>query len=120
MSLLKQTGTQSGGSTAWIMQRISGLLLIIALGIHYLFLHFFNHGNVTAQEVIGRLSTPLWKTIDLTFLAAVLYHAAWGVVMNIHDYVHRPGWRTTFVTLTWTVAAILMITGITTVVTFQP
>jgi succinate dehydrogenase hydrophobic membrane anchor protein len=120
MSLLKQFGTGSGGSQAWIWQRISGLILVIALFLHYMFLHFLNDGLVTYQGVSNRLITPLWKTIDLTFLAAALFHAAIGVIINIHDYIHRPGLRMFFVGLTWVVAIILLITGIATVVTFQP
>lgn len=120
MNLLKQFGTGSGGSQAWIWQRISGLLLVIALFLHYLFLHFLNDGMVTFGEVSSRLATPLWKTIDLTFLSAALFHASIGVIINIHDYVHRPAWRMFFVSLVWVVAIILLITGIATVVTFEP
>ena len=117
--LLKQFGTQSGGSTAWIWQRITGLVLVIALFLHYLFLHFLNGGNVTFAEVSGRLAMPLWKTIDITFLTAALYHSVTGVIMNIHDYVHRAMLRVTLVSLTWVVGLILWITGIATVISIQ-
>jgi len=117
--LLKQFGTQSGGSTAWIWQRITGLLLVVTLFLHYLFLHFLNGGDVTFSEVSGRLAMPLWKTIDITFLTAALYHSVQGVIINIHDYVHRAPLRITLVGLTWAVGLILWITGIATVVTIQ-
>ncbi len=119
MGLLKQSGTQSGGSSAWIWQRITGVVLVLALLMHYLFLHFLNQGNVQFGEVINRLATPLWKTIDLTFLAAALYHGAYGVIMNIHDYVHHNGWRIFWVSVTWVVAAVLLLTGIITVVSID-
>ncbi len=117
---LKQFGIRSGGSTAWIWQRITGLVLLAALFLHYLFLHFLNGGVITHGEVAGRLVMPLWKTIDLVFLAAALFHAVQGVMMNIHDYVHRPVARVILVGLTYTVGLILLITGTATVINFQP
>ncbi len=117
---LKQFGTGSGGSTAWIFQRITGIVILVTIFLHYLFLHFLNHGNVTFNEVADRLSTPLWKTIDITFLSAVMYHAIQGVIMNIHDYIHRPGFRMTLVGLTWFIGLVLWLTGMATVINFQP
>ncbi len=117
---LRQYGTGSGGSTAWIWQRITGLVILIAFVLHYLFLHFLNGGNVTFTEVASRLSTPLWKTIDIAFLSAALYHSVQGVIMNIHDYIHRDGWRMFLVGFTWFAGVILWLTGLTTVINFQP
>ncbi len=118
--MLKQFGSGSGGAASWMMQRISGLVLVVALLLHYLFLHFLNGGNVEYSEVASRLASPLWKTIDLTFLTAALYHAAYGVIMSVHDYVHRPGIRVTLVTIIWFVALILWVTGVATVMTIKP
>lgn len=118
MSLI-QLGTGSGGAKSWMWQRISGIILVITLFLHYLFLHFLNGGIVTYGEVTSRLASPLWKTIDIVFLSAALYHAATGVIMSIHDYVHKPGWRMTLVIFTWIVATILWLTGIMTVATVE-
>ncbi len=115
---LKQFGTGSGGSTAWIWQRITGLVLVVTLFLHYLFLHFINHGNVLYSEVSSRLVMPVWKTIDVVFLTAVVYHAIQGVIMSIHDYIHEPMWRTVLVGFTWFAGIVLWITGVITVATF--
>ena len=118
--MLARTGTGSGGSSAWALQRISGLLLVIALFLHYLFLHFLNGGNVTWVEVTTRLGSPLFKTIDLIFLVAVLFHAGQGIVINIHDYIHRPAPRVILVTLAWLLMLTLLITGTVTILTLEP
>lgn len=104
----------------WIFQRITGILILVSFILHYLFLHFLNDGQVTFREVAGRLSTPLWKTIDITFLSAALYHGVQGVIMNIHDYIHSPGFRVTLISVIWTIGIILWLTGMTTVINFQP
>lgn len=114
----KQYGIGSGGAFAWYFQRITGLILIITLLLHYLYLHFLNGGNVTFQEVTQRLSTPLWKTIDLVFLVSVVYHAMQGILMVVNDYVHRPALRSTLVAAVWVLGMVLTITGVVTIVTF--
>ncbi len=116
---LKQSGTGSGGAFAWFFQRITGLILVLTLLLHYLFLHFFNHGIVTYQEVAARLATPFWKTVDLLFLVSVIYHAVQGILMVIHDYVHHPGIRITLIGLTWFLGIVLLITGTTTIINFR-
>ena len=117
---LKQSGTGSGGAFAWLFQRITGLILVIVLLLHYLFLHFLNDGGVTYREVAGRLAAPFWKSVDLLFLLSVVYHAVQGIIMNIHDYIHRPGFRVTLAGLTWLLGIVLLITGATTIISFQP
>ncbi|MBD3166519.1 succinate dehydrogenase, hydrophobic membrane anchor protein [bacterium] len=114
---LKQFGTGSGGSTSWIWQRITALILVVTLFLHYLFLHFLNGGVVTFEEVTLRLASPLYKTIDITFLTAALYHSVIGVTISIHDYVTAPMWRTALVGFAWVVGIVLWITGVMTVAT---
>lgn len=120
LKMLASTGTHSGGSRTWVWQRISGLVLVVTLFLHYLFLHFLNGGNVTWEEVTMRLSSPLFKMIDLTFLAAALFHAGQGLVINIHDYVHKPTGRVVLVSLAWLLMITLAITGTVTILTLDP
>ncbi len=120
LNMLARTGTGSGGSTAWVLQRISGLLLVVTLFLHYMFLHFLNGGTVTWEEVTTRLASPMFKTVDLIFLVAVLFHAGQGLVINIHDYFHRPAMRVILVSLAWLLMIVLLITGTVTIVTLEP
>lgn len=103
----------------WVLQRITGLVLVLTLVLHYLFLHFLNGGQVEWNPVVERLASPFYRMLELLFLTTALYHGAYGVIMNIHDYVHRPTSRTILVTLTWLIAFTLLITGFVTVITLD-
>lgn len=114
-----ERGIGSGGAFAWFFQRISGAFLLVALLAHFWVLHYTGDGDVTYQIVAQRLATPLWKTIDLTFLVLAIIHGFNGIIMNIHDYVHQQSIRLTLVGLVWMVGIIIGILGVLTIITFQ-
>lgn len=71
----------------WYLQRITGILLIIGLGIHFWVLHFANKtGEYLYEEVAKRLSQPEWKVFYIVFLIVVIYHAMVGVRMILNDF----------------------------------
>lgn len=115
-----EKGIGSGGAFAWFFQRISGAFLLAALLAHFWVLHYANDGQVTALIVAQRLATPLWKTIDLTFLVLAIIHGFNGFIMLIHDYVHHHNIRLALVSLVWIVGIVIGLMGIITVVSFQP
>jgi len=70
----------------WLLHRLSGLVLVLGMVIHFWTLHFANGGEVTYQEVMRRLSTPLWKGIDTVLLGVCLYHALLGIRLVLMDF----------------------------------
>jgi succinate dehydrogenase / fumarate reductase membrane anchor subunit len=112
-------GIGSGGAFAWFFQRISGVFLLIALLAHFWVLHYSNNGDVTFNLVAQRLSTPLWKTIDLTFLVMAIIHGFYGFLMVIRDYVHNHNLRLVLVSLVWTVGIIVGVLGTLTIIAFK-
>ncbi len=114
-----ERGIGSGGAFAWFFQRISGVFLLLALLAHFWVLHYAGDGEITFQAVAQRLATPLWKTIDLTFLVLAIIHGFNGIIMNIHDYVHHKNIRLVLVSAVWVAGIILGILGTLTIVTFQ-
>jgi succinate dehydrogenase hydrophobic anchor subunit len=82
-------------------------------------LHYANDGEVTFQIVAQRLATPLWKTIDLTFLVLAIIHGFNGFIMLIHDYVHAHNLRLLLVSLVWIAGIVLGLLGTITIITFQ-
>ncbi|MBU0519513.1 succinate dehydrogenase [bacterium] len=114
-----ERGIGSGGAFAWFFQRISGVFLLAALLAHFWVLHYSSDGEITFQIVAQRLATPLWKTIDLTFLLFAIIHGFNGFIMAIHDYVHSKNIRLLLVGAVWMVGIIIGILGMLTIITFK-
>lgn len=106
-------GLGSGGAFPWFFQRVTGAMLLIGLLAHFWVLHFFPaaNGEITFQTVMARLQSPFWRTFDLLFLLAGVYHGMNGVMMNIHDYIHNPLLKMITVAALWMGALYLLIIG---------
>lgn len=92
MSLKTPRGT---GAVMWFFQRLSGVALVVMLGLHFVAQHFVTNtpdGVVTFQTVTARLSDPLYKAFGLVLLLLSVIHALNGVWMVTEDYVHT-GWK---------------------------
>lgn len=81
------------GMWAWVLFRISGVVLAL-----YLFVHIWviSQGRIGGPQELDRLfewfHRPLLVTLDLLLVAAVLYHALNGVriiLMDLGIGVHR-------------------------------
>jgi len=69
--------------------------------------------------VAQRLSTPLWKTIDLTFLLFAIIHGFNGFIMSIHDYIHSRSFRLLLVSIVWVLGIVIGVLGMLTIITFK-
>jgi succinate dehydrogenase / fumarate reductase membrane anchor subunit len=66
--------------TWWLVQAISGLLLILVLGLHMIAQHFLVEGGLREfADVIAYVSNPLIFAIEIVFLVVVTTHAMLGV-----------------------------------------
>ena len=109
---------RSGGAVAWFLQRLSGLVLIILLLVHFAVLHG-GDGLVTYEKVASRLATPAWKTFDLLFLVLGIVHGMNGLLMVVRDYA-APGWKRGALYAAVIVAgAVFLVLGCLTVIPFQ-
>ncbi len=109
---------RSGGAVAWFLQRLSGLVLIVLLLVHFAVLHG-GDGLVTYEKVASRLATPAWKTFDLLFLVLGIFHGMNGFLMVIRDYA-APGWkRGALYAVAVIGGAVLLILGFLTVIPFR-
>ena len=101
-----------GGLWGWLLQRISGLFLVYALGVHLWAVHVVSSGRLSWETITARLQDgPAWTIYYALFVPAVVYHAAnglWGVLL---DYAPGPGGRRVGAVLVWGGALALLVYG---------
>ena len=110
---------RSGGAVPWLLQRISGLYLAIVLVIHVLYLHVLIDGEITFAVIAERVATPMWKTLNLSFLVVALFHGLYGLWIVLDDYINKGWMRVLVYGVIITVALVFTIFGALTMITFQ-
>jgi succinate dehydrogenase cytochrome b556 subunit len=70
----------------WIWQALSGVLLILLLGLHMVAQHYVVEGGLrTFQDVVAYLQNPVILILEALFLLVVTYHAMVGVRAILFD-----------------------------------
>lgn len=95
--------TGNAGHWSWYFQRVTGIALVLTLTAHFAVNHFMRLPDAGGAEWAGslyraavlRLSNPLYKGFELTFLMLATYHACNGLWAIARDVVTRPLARTT-------------------------
>jgi len=65
---------------SWLSQAISGILLVILLGMHWIAQHYLATGGLrNFAEVVSYLENPLVIVLEVAFLVVVTYHALLGM-----------------------------------------
>jgi len=74
------------GSTAWILQAVSGALLVLLLGVHIVAQHFVAKGGLRDfAQVVSYIRNPFVLVIESLFLIVVTWHAMLGVRAVLFD-----------------------------------
>jgi succinate dehydrogenase / fumarate reductase membrane anchor subunit len=95
-------GQNAGG--LWILQAITGLLLILVLVLHMVAHHFVVEGGLrNYQQVIDYVSNPIIFALEIIFLTVVTIHAMLGLRAILFDL--GPGVRARRVT-NWLLAIV--------------
>ena len=81
-----KTARPDSAATIWIIQAISGLLLILLLGLHMIAHHYIVEGGLrTYQDVVDYISNPVVFVLEVLFLIVVTPHAMLGLQGIIMD-----------------------------------
>jgi succinate dehydrogenase / fumarate reductase cytochrome b subunit len=74
-----------GGTWAWLLQRISAVVLVYALAVHLIVTHIFNIGELSFSNVDARLESWFYIITDFVLLGASLFHGLNGLRMVLLD-----------------------------------
>lgn len=106
----ERAGQKSPAGAIWLFQAISGLLLVLLLGLHMVAHHFVVEGGLRDyQDVVAYVSNPVIFAIEVIFLLVVTPHALLGVRAVVMDL--GPS-RSTAKIIDW----ILIVVGVTAIV----
>ena len=74
------------GAAGWLLQRVSAIFLVYALGVHLWTVHVVNSGRLTWGVLAARLQdNGLWTAYYFLFIPAVVFHALnglWGILLD--------------------------------------
>jgi len=73
------------GTVAWILHRLSGVLIIFYLVLHIWVMSFLQKGPESFNRVMHFLESPLFKLLEIGLLGVVVYHALNGIRLTILD-----------------------------------
>lgn len=79
------------GFRLWVLQRLTGLGLVVLLVLHVVWLHYVDPASV--MQVAGvelRLQALLFGVTDTLLLGIVVFHGMNGLRAILYDYVGSP------------------------------
>ncbi len=79
------------GMTAWVIQRVSGILLLVYLFLHVETIHHLSEGPVEFNRQMAIYSTRFFKLLEIGLLATVILHALNGIRLTVLDlgFAHK-------------------------------
>ena len=106
---------------AWLFMRVSGIVLIIMVLIHFAIMHVITDiRDINFAFVAKRFATPFWISYDLAMLILALFHGLNGLRTIIDDYVTSRPWRVMWLSALYVVGLVFLVVGAVTLVTFRP
>ncbi|MCK4236356.1 MAG: succinate dehydrogenase, hydrophobic membrane anchor protein [Candidatus Krumholzibacteria bacterium] len=110
---------KSGGALPWFFQRVTGVYLAVVLFLHVIMLHFALKEELSFAAIKYRVATPMWKTINISFLVVALFHGLYGLWIVLDDYINKDWARVLLFGVIAVVALIFFILGVLTILPFQ-
>jgi len=103
--MFKYQRSSSSGSFSWVVQRITGIVLVVVVIGHYILMHYNPESGHTYDAVLTRMQSNWYRVLDLTFVVLAMYHGLNGVWSIFRDYQLK-AWQTI------TVISLLIVFGL--------
>lgn len=85
---------QKRSTLGWFWQAVTGIVLLLLLGAHFVAHHFIAEGGLRDfSQVIAYLSNPIVLVLELAFLVSVTMHALLGVRSILFDLGLSARWE---------------------------
>jgi succinate dehydrogenase / fumarate reductase membrane anchor subunit len=82
----KYRASKNSGSSSWVLQRITGLALVVLMIGHYILMHYQPESGHTYGAVLNRMQHSWYRIIDITFISLGMYHGLNGIWNIFRDY----------------------------------
>lgn len=114
---MKKTFKESSktGAIAWLLQRVSAVVLFIMLIYHFISYHFISAGAYSYEKVLAKMQTPWFNLVQFLFLVTALYHGLNGVWTVTEDYIHSKFWRLVIFSVIVLLGVSLLFIGVMTI-----
>lgn len=83
--LFRKYRWQFSGMVAHLIQRITGLLLLVYLFLHVRTVHALSDGPAAFDRAIATFHNPFFKLLEIALLGAVILHALNGLRITLLD-----------------------------------
>ena len=102
-----------GGMWAWLAQRVTAVVLIVGLLTHLVATHVFNLGHLSFLNISDRLGSTFFVVIDVSLLAAAIFHGLNGARMIVLDYwLKTRGGRLALTIGLWVLGSVTFVYGL--------
>jgi succinate dehydrogenase hydrophobic membrane anchor protein len=102
----------------FVMQRLTAVALVLFLTLHMIVVHY-PPGHMDFSRVMVRLANPVWKVIDILFLASVLIHALIGMYAVLMDVERVTPYKRVLIGGAMVLGIVAFIYGTVTVLNFR-